>query len=213
MLSPYPRAPENPENSFEANRERILITLLALDLMLMAFFVVINSTATFDAKRGAAVASGLAAAREEPKPEVLVSGTAPRVAASAQLRAAVTDIFDAFLPAGANVSADADDGRVDVDMPGALDAAALPGTVIAGLAHVMDNPPPGYRTELLIRAQEDPAKLARMAQDLAAGGVPADALSIGMPTKGQQDRLRFTFLLLAPGEETRAAPVTGRNRP
>ena len=211
-LSPFPCAPENPENSFEANRERILITLLALDLMLMAFFVVMNSTATFDATRGAEVASSLAGPKEEPKAETLVSGTAPRVAASAQLRAAVTDVFDAFLPAGADISPDADDGRVDVDMPGALDANALPKAVISGLARVVDNPPSGYRTELLIRAQEDPAKLARMAQDLTTGGVPAGALSIGMPTKGQQDRLRFTFLLLAPGEETRAVPAKGKGR-
>ena len=99
VLAPFPRAPENPEHSFEANRERVLITLLALDLMLMAFFVVMNSAASFDTKRSAAVAHGLARAEakiEAPKTETLVTGTAARVAASAQLRAAVTDVFDAF---------------------------------------------------------------------------------------------------------------------
>ena len=44
--------------SLEANRDRILLTLVALDLMLMAFFVVMNSTATFDGKRSAEVARG-----------------------------------------------------------------------------------------------------------------------------------------------------------
>lgn len=204
LLAPFPRAPENPAHGFEANRDRILITLLALDLMLMAFFVVMNSAASFDAKRGAQVASSLAPA--EIKTETLVTGTAARVAASAQLRAAVTDVFDAFLPQGASASADADDGRVEVDMPGAFaDTGTLPPDVIAGLARVMDNPPPGYRTELLIRAQEDPAKLARMAYALAAGGVARDALSVGMLSAGQQGPLHFTFLLLEPGEETRAA--------
>ncbi len=216
-LAPFPRAPENPEHGFEANRERILITLLALDLMLMAFFVVMNSAATFDAKRGAAVASSLApvpAPVLAPKAETLVSGTAARVAASAQLRAAVTAVFDAFLPQGAaGVSAAADDGRVDLEMPGALDPNVLPQTVIAGLAQVMDNPPAGYRLELLIRAPEESANLAHVAQDLTAAGVAADALSVGMPAKGQQSGVHFTFLLLAPGEETRAADMAGGGRP
>lgn len=212
-LAPFPRAPKDPEHSFEANRERILITLLALDLMLMAFFVVMNSAATFDAKRGAAAANSLAPASKinaeaalAPKTETLITGTAARVAASAQLRAAVTDVFDAFLPQGASAVADADDGRVDVDMPAAFNGTdALPHDVIAGLARVMDNPPSGYRTELVIRAQEDPAKLARMAHELAAGGIARDALSVGMVSTGQQGPLRFTFLLLEPGMETRAA--------
>ncbi|MBX7201386.1 MAG: hypothetical protein K1X51_18625 [Rhodospirillaceae bacterium] len=216
-LAPFPRAPENPEHSFEANRERVLITLLALDLMLMAFFVVMNTAASFDAKRTAAVASSLAPAQipagipAEIKTAAPVSGTAARAAASAQLRAAVTDVFDAFLPPGVSVSADADDGRVDLDVPGALvETDALPPAVVAGLARVMDNPPPGYRTELLIRAQEDPAKLARMAQDLSAGGIARDALSVGMLSTGQPAPVRFTFLLLQPGEETRAASMVGR---
>lgn len=221
ILAPFPRAPENPEHSFEANRDRILITLLALDLMLMAFFVVMNSAATFDAKRSAEVASSMAPPdiKAEPKAETLVTGTAARVAASAQLRAAVTDVFDAFLPQGAAASVGADDGRVDVDMPSAVaDMDALPVDMIAGLARVMGNPPSGYRTELLIRAQDDPAKLARMAHDLAAGGIAADTLSVGTMSLGTrsatsedtQGPLRFTFLLLEPGEETRAARMADR---
>lgn len=212
LLAPFPRAPENPEHSFEANRDRILITLLALDLMLMAFFVVINSASTYDAKRGAAAASGLAPVvaeatkTEAPKIEAPVSGAVPRVAASAQLRAAVTDVFDDFLPQGVAPTADANDGRVDVEMPGAFtDTDTLPEAVIAGLARVMENPPSGYKTELLIRAQEDPAKLARMAHELAAGGIATDALSVGLLSAGAPAPLRFTFLLLEPGEESRAA--------
>ena len=228
-LAPFSRAhltAQNPEHSFEASRDRILITLLALDLMLMAFFVVMNSAATFDAKRGAEAASSMQAAPSSVAPAApadadargaLGLGTNPRFAASAELRAAVADVFANFLPAGTGPVASADDGRIDVDMPGDLAAGdELPEALRAGVAHVMENPPPGYRTELVIRAPEeqDLAGLAHLAQDLVSHGVAAGALSVGMLTKDSTDSarhaLRFTFLLLEPGEGSRAAHVVMR---
>ena len=217
-LAPFSRV-QNSEHSFEASRDRILITLLALDLMLMAFFVVMNSVATVDAQRTAKAAAGMTAV--EVAAPVDASnlapglGTAARVAASAELRAAVADVFASYLPAGSEPSATADDGRIDVDMP-AASGGELPEAMRAGLAQVMENPPPGYRTELVIRAprETDPARLAHMAQGLVDHGVAANALSVGTLTQGSSTAVRFTFLLLEPGEESRAAHAgAGKERP
>jgi hypothetical protein len=145
------------------------------------------------------------------------AGTAVRIAAAAELRAAVAEVFESFLPAGAAAAADAEDGRVDVDMPAdAAGADELPPAVIAGLAHVMENAPAGYRTELVIQTREEPAanlaRLARLAQDLVGRGVPAAALSVGTTTGRSSPGLHFTFLLLEPGEESRAARLAGKTR-
>ena len=231
-LAPFSRV-QNPEHSFEASRDRILITLLALDLMLMAFFVVMNSVATVDAQRTAKAAAGMTAVEGAAPAATPVSaatlapgpGTTARVAASAELRAAVADVFANFLPAGSEPVAAADDGRIDVDMP-PVSGDDLPEAVRAGLAQVMENPPPGYRTELVIRASRDtaPARLAHMAQGLVDRGVTANALSVGTLTQGSSAAgssaagssaaVRFTFLLLEPGEESRAAHAdAGKVRP
>lgn len=248
--APFPRAPNFSQQSgqgFEANRDRILLTLLALDLMLMAFFVVMNSTATFDGKRSAEVARSMPTAKASAKsaPEEKTStltdtagvgtpglgmpglgmpglrmpglGMSVRVAAAAELRAAVVDVFDSFLPAGTGAAADPDNGRVDVDLPAQfVRADELPPAVVAGLAHVMENPPAGYRTELVVRAQEEPGgftHLAHLARDLVSRGVAANALSVGMLTGTSSPGLHFTFLLLEPGEESRAARVLAKARP
>jgi hypothetical protein len=95
----------------------------------------------------------------------------------------------------------------------------LPDVVIAGLAHVMENSPSGYRTELVIRTQGELASgLAQLAQGLVSRGVDASALSVGMltggmPTGVSAPGMHFTFLLLEPGEESRAARLVGRARP
>ncbi|MHB1205221.1 MAG: hypothetical protein ACYCZX_06615 [Rhodospirillaceae bacterium] len=229
--APFPRASDSGQG-FEANRDRILLTLLALDLMLMAFFVVMNSTATFDDKRGAEIASSMPAAppsvnstpeEKTPAPTDAAGVATPgmginvRVAAAAELRAAVVDVFDSFLPAGTGAAADSDNGRVDVDLPAQyVRADELPPAVVAGLAHVMENPPAGYRTELVVRAQEEPGgftHLAHLARDLVGRGVAANALSVGMLTGTSSPGLHFTFLLLEPGEESRAARVLAKGRP
>jgi hypothetical protein len=227
-LAPNLRAsiPQDPGQGFDANRDRILITLLALDLMLMAFFVVLNSAATFDTKRSAAVASSMPTAVSAPAPaapEVKAAsladtpgvGTSPRAAAAAELDAAVSDVFANYLPAGTSATADADNGRVDVDMPAEyVREDALPPAVIAGLAHVMENSPPGYRTELVIRTQDELGNgLAQLAQGLVGRGVDAAALSVGILTGGAAPGMHFTFLLLEPGEQSRAARLVGRDRP
>ena len=222
-LAPFPRAFDSGQ-SFEANRDRILITLLALDLMLMAFFVVLNSAATFDSTRGAEVARSMPTAPtpsnatpEENAPlpaDAAGVGTTVRVAAAAELRAAVVDVFENFLPAGTGASADPDNGRVDVDLPAEyVRADELPPAVVAGLARVMENPPAGYRTELVVRAREEPGgftRLAGLARDLVGHGVAANALSVGMQAGASSPGLRFTFLLLEPGEESRAARLPAK---
>ena len=220
----------DPANSFEASRDRILITLRALNLMLMAFFVVLNSTATLDSTRSAevarsmpanAAANTIAIENQSPVAPVVAAtrGNSARIEASAALRAAVADVFAAILPAGAGITTTEDDGRVDVDVPQSflssfVDAGAgLPSAVLDGLAHVMSNPPAGYHTELLINGQGsgDANPLARLAQDLVSRGVISTALSVGMIAKTagtQSGGLRFTFLLLEPGEDDTARLAT-----
>ena len=196
-------AHERPR-SFEVARDRVLLTLLALNLMLLAFFVALNSSASFDKARMKAVGESLlsSSAREE---QTAVAENTQRVA-FATLRTAVADAFAAFLPPNQIPVEHPNTDRVEVDVPA---EAFLEGDTSPELRGVFDRvaaivavPPPGYAAELFIRGSSgDGAEnnLATLAQALVRRGMAPTQLSIGFlnPGEASEPILRFTFVLLA----------------
>ena len=201
---------------YAASRDRVLFTLLALDLMLMAFFVVLNASATFDAKRSSVVARSFqskAAPAQENAPAP--GGEATRANAAAALRAAVADVFAPYLSGDGAVSVS--DDRVDVDVPATLAASVdeLP-ALLGGLARIVTDATD--RVELVVRLQASPddaearETLAAIADGIVVRGVSPSALSVGTiaGSSGAAARLRFTFFLLNPGDTALAHLAAAR---
>ena len=77
---------------FAASRDRILLTLLALNLMLMAFFVVLNSAAKIDHRKASVATQSLQAASAPVVPQERARTDAvPRSEAVDDLRMRVAD--------------------------------------------------------------------------------------------------------------------------
>lgn len=204
----------------ERSPDGILITLLALNLILLAFFVVLNATSSFDAERVRAVA---ASARTSLFFDIDEREEAEAVSYRGTLSNFRDSIADQFAPVLSPVSGSVvraeirmGDDRVEVDVPVSVffrsdGTLYLPLPTLDGLAAVIGTPPTGYRAELAVRATAPAtpqttmvARVATLADDLVARGIPATALSAGLLSgaetrPGTDERvpvLRFSFFLL-----------------
>ncbi len=216
LYEAYPEAPEGLSEAArgEANRDRVLITLLALNFLLMAFFAVMTSIASETratvvapaAKSEAKSTSSSAAADSVAQARMLEE---ERRRAVDLLRASVAQVFapvfaiDELWRARTNIRIGAD--RVDIEVPFALFAdpnnIAEGDAILAGIAGVVDSGVRGYRTELALRASHVETDVSLLAQRLITHGLSPAALSVGLlkPAGGQtsgEAMLRFTFLLL-----------------
>ena len=193
----------------ENNRDRVMITLLALNFLLMAFFAVMTSIA--GETRSTIVAPVTASA----------PGTGGNMSVDAQarlleeerrravdlLRASVAQVFAPVIAAQETwrtVQRIGND-RVDIEVPFALFASpahvAEGDAILAGIAGVVDTGVRGYRTELALRASHPETDVALLAERLIAHGLAPSALSVGIlrPVGGHasgEAMLRFSFLLL-----------------
>ncbi len=209
--SPYLRARaivgglahEQPR-SFEVARDRVMLTLLALNLMLLAFFVVLNSTASFDKARLKAVSNSLQSASARNEREAAAENTQRLVFAT--LRTAVADAFAAFLPANQIPVEHPNTDRVEVDVPAQVffdrDTSPELRAVLDRVAAIVAVPPQGYTAELFIRGSTGEGaetNLATLAHELVGRGIAPTQMSIGFlnPGEATDPILRFTFLLLA----------------
>ena len=228
--------PPAPQSS-ESAADRVMLTLLALGLMLLAFFVVLTSAASFDQKRIKDVVRSVQMTFEHPedsKTETIPPAPldAAYLAAVGALRAAVADVF-AFVLSGDNpkslVNSDrVNPDRVEIDVPVAVFFAqdakeVFPLTMLNRIVDLINDPPAGYRLELVVRAsasadtqpanrQMIEARLAALADDLVHRGLPAPALSVGALEEGKAadttaSTLRFTFLLLDTDEDLAAVKM------
>jgi len=220
----YPKARETlyeaysdlPETMSEAaraegNRDRVLITLLALNFLLMAFFAVMTAIAgetraTIVAPISAATSSTPNSPSAEAQARMLEE---ERRRAVDLLRASVAQVFAPVIAAEdtwrvRRVELIGND-RVDIEVPFALFASpqyvADGDAILAGIAGVLDPGPGGYRAELALRASHAETDVALLAQRLIAHGLAPAALSVGIlkPVGGQasgEAMLRFSFLLL-----------------
>lgn len=195
----------------EANRDRVMITLLALNFLLMAFFAVMTAIAgekratviaPSDATNAGSASSADSMAHARMLEEERRRGVDLLRASVAQVFAPVIAVEDAWrVRAVWNVGND----RVDIEVPFALFAdpqhIAEGDAILAGIAGVIDNGVRGYRTELALRASHPETDIALLAQRLMTHGLAPSQLSVGIlkPVGGQQTGealLRFSFLLL-----------------
>ncbi|MCC6912378.1 MAG: hypothetical protein IT566_01650 [Rhodospirillaceae bacterium] len=203
----------------EANRDRVLITLLALNFLLMAFFAVMTSlagqtraTVVAPAPASAAQpASSTAAADSMSQARMLEE---ERRRAVDLLRASVAQVFAPVIAAedtwGTRTVWNIGNDRVDIEVPFALFAdpqhVAEGDAILAGIAGVIDSGVRGYRAELALRASHPETNVALLAERLMAHGLAPASLSVGIlkPVGGQtsgEALLRFSFLLLDDGDD------------
>lgn len=198
----------------EANRDRVMITLLALNFLLMAFFAVMTSIASEtratvvapDAASTAQAASSTAAADSISQARMLEE---ERRRAVDLLRASVAQVFAPVIAAEdtwrTRTTWNVGNDRVDIEVPFALFAdpqhVAEGEAILAGIAGVIDSGVRGYRAELALRASHPETNVALLAERLMAHGLAPASLSVGIlkPVGGQTNgeaMLRFSFLLL-----------------
>jgi hypothetical protein len=226
-----PRFDAGASAKTESAADRILLTLLALGLMLLAFFVVLTASASYDQSRARDVARSMQAIFVPAKDatESKGEGGATDVdlqAAVSALRLAVSDVFTGILPREAN-GKKSDQDRVEIDVPMSIffadnEAVLFPLPALDKLVSVLNAPPAGYRMELVVRAAGetpdaalDQARIAALAEGLVRHGLAATALSVGMlqdsATTGARV-LRFTFLLLNADDDLAAVRMmTGKD--
>ena len=197
--------------------DSILITLLALNLILLAFFVVLNATSTFDADRVRAVAASARATFLDDRAET--EKLSYRGALSG-FRDSIADQFALVSSPelGTNNRTDIrmGDDRIEVVVPASVffrDNGALysPLPTLDGIAAVMSSPPLGYRAELAVSVTALNTDLNFMmeqisvlADSLVARGISATVLSAGLLSKPVLERtrgeyiplLRFSFFLM-----------------
>jgi len=198
----------------EANRDRVMITLLALNFLLMAFFAVMTSiasetraTVVAPAEASAAQAANATAAADSISQARMLEEERRR--AVDLLRASVAQVFAPVIAVEdtwrTRTTWSIGNDRVDIEVPFALFAdpqhVAEGDAILAGIAGVIDNGVRGYRAELALRASHPETNVALLAERLMAHGLAPTALSVGIlkPVGGQTSGeaiLRFSFLLL-----------------
>lgn len=197
----------------EANRDRVMITLLALNFLLIAFFAVMTSIA---GERRTTIVAPAAAMREVSSASLSadVSSRArmleeERRTAVDLLRASVAQVFAPVIAAEDTWRAHTvkliGNDRVEIEVPFALfaspDHIAAGDQLLAGIAGVVAAGVRGYRAELALRATHPETDVSLLAQRLMAHGLAPSSLSVGIlkPVGGQasgEALLRFSFLLL-----------------
>lgn len=203
----------------EANRDRVMITLLALNFLLMTFFAVMTSIAaetrsTIVAPAGQADASGDSAAEAAEAAAQARMLEEERRRAVDLLRASIAQVFAPVIAAEdtwrARTTTRIGNDSVDIEVPFALfanpDHVAEGDAILAGIAGMLGSGMRGYRAELALRASHPETDVALLAQRLLAHGLAPSALSVGIlkPVAGQaggEAMLRFSFLLLDDGDD------------
>jgi len=197
----------------ENNRDRILVTLLALNFLLMAFFAVLNSTA--QATHAAVVTPTNASASSSHDGDASARALdEERRRAVDVLRASVARVFAPVIAAEEAWRVRAveriGNDRVDIEVPFALFTesvyAAEGDAILEGIARVVAVGVRGYRTELAMRASGMDADVAALAERLTGYGLAPTVLSVGVlrPPAGEtrdERILRFSFLLLDDDDE------------
>ncbi len=214
----------------ESAGDRILLTLLALGLMLLAFFVVLTTAGTLDQRRIRDVAKSVQMSFERPDQATDTSpvpgeGAAAQRAGVASLRAAVANIFADVINSDQTIATDTASrpsaDRVEVDVPLALffdgQGALNPLPLLDRIVAVMSSAPPEYRMELFARASvargnmvHVQTQLAQLADGLVQRGLGPTMLSVGAHQTGEigpgrADTLRFSFLILERVDDSAAA--------
>ena len=182
--------------------DRVFVTLLSLNFMLLAFFVVLGTTASVDAPRAASVTKSLELVFAAPKTE---AGSKVSLTARQAFQAGVNDAVASLLPPTGHINI-ANSDRVDLTISGDTLRAAGSDAHEA-IAKLLRSAPAGLRYEMIIDGGAGDDAI-RMAEDLIANGVPATSLMVG-PDSADGADLRFSFLLLDNDADTVATLAAG----
>jgi hypothetical protein len=211
--------PQSDAARGEANRDRVMITLLALNFLLMAFFAVMTSIASETRTTIVAPANDAAAEVNSATMDTQAASQArmleeERRRAVDLLRASVAQVFAPLIAAEetwrARTAWSIGNDRVDIEVPFAMfaspDHVAEGDVILAGIAGLVGTGLRGYRTDLALRASHPETDVALLAQRLMAHGLAPASLSVGIlkPVGGQTSgdaMLRFSFLLLEDNDD------------
>ena len=201
----------------EANRDRVMVTLLALNFLLMAFFAVMTSIASETRSTVVAPADASQAQNASGGPNTDAALQArmleeERRRAVDLLRASVAQVFAPLIAPEDTwrIVERIGNDRVDIEVPFALfaDPAHIQAgdAILAGIAGVVEPGVRGYRAELALRASHRETDVALLAQRLLMHGLAPAALSVGIlkPVGGQisgESMLRFSFFLLEDSDD------------
>lgn len=198
---------------FGFGRGTILLSFLSLQLMLLAFFIVLVSLSTFDDRRVRSVLGSIQDVFAElPNSE---DGDDPRSSADALALEAVRDEVAEVLATALVLDRIERTGTGDVEIEVAADrlfadgtAQLLPGTeaILARVATALEKRPVGYRYEMDVlvgRADARPGtgrleveRAGALVRGFAAAGALPSGLSAGIERRGGE-RVRVLLRLLA----------------
>jgi len=201
VRSAFPRGFAPPA---ESGGDSIFVILLSLNFMLLAFFILIGTTATVDKSRALTIAQNVRvtfSGTDEPE-EMRVA----RLSAQQVLQTGVSDALADLLPVVPRPRLDNSD-RVDV----VISRDALPalgnGTVQENIAQLLQAPASGYRYVLLMTGAEGSASdgaAFTFAGSLVDRGVAPQNLLIGS-TAREDNGLHLSFMIFE-GESDDAGP-------
>lgn len=180
----------------EPQGDRIFVSLLSLNFMLLAFFIVLGAAASVDKTRARAVANNVRIAFsgsdeiQKPRTNLLTARQA--------LQAGVSDALADILPAQPRFYVDNSD-RIDVDVPEKILAGdADRDSLYDNIAQLLQMAPTGFRYALLITGGSASSASGKAAYEFAGNlvdrGVAPQDILIGSSSENG-DRLHFSFLV------------------
>jgi hypothetical protein len=187
--------------------DRIFVTLLSLNFMLLAFFVVLGTAASTDTPRAASVAKNVRlvfAAPDKADDPVTVANLTARQA----FHAGVSEAFAAVLPKDGHALIENGD-RIDLAVPHDVFTDSEAET-LERIAKLLRAAPTGLRYDVMIDGGTD-TDVATIADGLLTLGVPPATLLLGAGTRDGSD-LRFSFLLLDAENDGVAGPALAWSR-
>lgn len=196
-------------SSLEPFKDTSLLMFLGLYLLLLAFFIMLNSISSYEIEKSRAVIKGLGIAFSQGSGKENATSQSGVILGNTRSLEAVRRIFEAAIPL-AEIEQPVAGRILSVSLP--MDALFVPGStalksdqdgLLEQLAASLGAPPPGMRfdMEFVVGVEGGAAKDTALplpvlraglfARALRQRGAPADGMSIGVDTARDKVRLRF----------------------
>lgn len=199
-------------SSLEPFKDTSLLMFLGLYLLLLAFFIMLNSISSYEIEKSRAVIKGLGTAFSQGSGKENATSQSGVILGNTRSLETVRRIFEAAIPL-AEIEQPVAGRILSVSLP--MDALFVPGStalksdqdgLLEQLAASLGAPPPGMRFDMEFvvgvegGAASRPKDTALPLPVLRAGlfaralrqrGAPADGMSIGVDTARDKVRLRF----------------------
>lgn len=188
---------DRPTFTPEPQSDRIFITLLSLNFMLLAFFIVLGASASVDKSRARSIVENVRNTFSTGNDEAVKPHTTLLTARQA-LQAGVSDALADILPAQPRFFVDNSD-RTDVTVPTRVLAADdTRDTVYDNVARLLQSAPTGFRYAMLITGGGATSASGKAAYDFAGNlvtrGVDPQDILVGSSAVDSGD-LHLSFLV------------------